>query len=297
MNRKFTTFIVLSSFTISIGFCQTTFKATTSDKTHPGEAPCSSSGLKSIISAEEGASFIGLQSYECSKVEYSSEITYVSSEHKDKENSKTEGLSNKALPGESGEESSSTRKASYSAPGYNWGIGLRLGDPSGFSIKKYINDNALEISIGRGYMFYGSELYDRKYEDWYEDWHKEHYYDDYDYLGHSASFPLTLQVHYLFQKDFEPVKNLQWYWGLGGQARFRSYTYEYRYKVDGNSHWFYGEERITDLDLGIDGVLGIEYHIPDLPVSVFTDLTLFTEIVDDPFLFWPQLGIGGRYNF
>lgn len=183
----------------------------------------------------------------------------------------------------------------------NMGIGIRLGDPTGITFKKYMGNRALEISFGRTHTFYGRGWYNDKFNNWYNGWHKEKGYaiDDFQYLGYKASPPLGLQVHYiLFQKDINALNGLQWYLGVGGQFRFQSYRYDFRYKLDGNPNWIYVDgERVTNIDLGVDGVIGLEYHIPNLPISVFGDMTLFMEVADNPFAFWLQGGLGGRFNF
>jgi hypothetical protein len=181
----------------------------------------------------------------------------------------------------------------------NFGIGLRLGDPSGITLKKYINGKALELSIGRSYMFYsGNRYYNKRFDHWYSDWHRDYpHYREVNYLGYSRSFPLSFQLHYLFQKDLKGIDNLQWYWGLGAQARFQKYYLDYRYKLDGSKHWIHASERVADMDLGVDGVLGLEYTMSNAPLSFFGDITLFMEVADNPFAFWLQGGIGIRYNF
>ena len=94
------------------------------------------------------------------------------------------------------------------------------------------------------------------------------------------------------------MDGLNWYYGIGGQVRTQRYYFDYQYKVDGNNGWHDGRgEYVTDLDLGADGVLGLEYRFQKVPVSIFTDATLFMEVADDPFVFWLQGGIGARYNY
>ena len=51
------------------------------------------------------------------------------------------------------------------------------------------------------------------------------------------------------------------------------------------------------MDRGVDGVLGLEYTFSEAPLAVFLDATLFMEVFDNPFVFWPQVGLGIRYNF
>ena len=57
------------------------------------------------------------------------------------------------------------------------------------------------------------------------------------------------------------------------------------------------DQRVNDIDLGVHGVGGVEYTFAAVPISLFLDGTLFMEVVDDPFLFWPQLGTGARFRF
>ncbi len=183
----------------------------------------------------------------------------------------------------------------------NWGIGVRLGDPSGITVKKYLPGNALEWSIGRTYVFSGREYYNDQFLDWYYDHNFE--YTDFQYLGYQAYSPVGIQFHYLFRYPIdrigeERVAGLEWYWGAGGQFRFQNYRYDYRYKPSGSNEWMYTTGRkVTDFDFGADGVIGLEYKFMDVPIAVFIDGTLFMEVVDDPFHFWLQGAVGARYLF
>lgn len=191
---------------------------------------------------------------------------------------------------------------SPAASGQNdWGLGIRFGDPSGLTLKKYMGDRALELSIGRTHWFYDDDWYDRRFDDWYEA--QRFRYRDLRYVGHEKSVPIGLQLHYLFHKDIAGTgrggaSGLDWYYGFGGQIRFQGYRYDYRYRREGNPDWYYEtSSRIVDFDLGGDVVIGLEYTFANAPISLFMDATLFMEIIDDPFLFWFQGGIGGRFNF
>jgi hypothetical protein len=188
--------------------------------------------------------------------------------------------------------------------GQNFGIGFRLGDPSGITLKKYFSDNALELSIGRTHWLYGrygSGWYDSRFNDWYLN--QNYKYVEYNYSGYRASVPIAFQLHYLFQKDISKVakensRGLQWYFGFGGQLAFQNYYFNYRYKQQGDPQWYYvTDARVGNIDFGIDGVIGLEYTFRNAPISMFVDLVLFMEIFDDPFLFRGQGGIGARYNF
>ena len=88
--------------------------------------------------------------------------------------------------------------------------------------------------------------------------------------------------HYLFHFPINNAPGLDWYYGFGGQLQ----TYD---RNEGN--------RDDDFEIGADGVIGLEYVFADAPVSIFLDGILFMEIIDDPFDFDLDAGIGVRYNF
>ena len=170
-------------------------------------------------------------------------------------------------------------------------IGLRLGEINGISYKMYQNNygNALEISVGRtNSFFYGNG----RYRDGFDDWADKKNHKGATYVGYDRSFPLALQVHYLFNNKLDDVTpGLSWYYGFGGQLRYSSYTYEY---------WYNGEyytERSADIDLGVHAIIGVEYKIPDVPIRLFLDGAVLVEIVDNPLFIWGQIGLGARYDF
>lgn len=181
----------------------------------------------------------------------------------------------------------------------DWGIGVRLGDPSGITIKKHSNNKALELSVGRTHTFTNNGYYDNKFKDFHPDIN----YTDIQYVDYKASTPLSFQFHYLIQKPINKVENINtsglfWYYGFGAQFRFQTYTFNYRYRLLGSNDWIYATgEKVTDYDIGPDGVIGLEYTFMEAPISLFLDVTLFMEIVNDPFMFWFQGGIGVRYKF
>ena len=106
----------------------------------------------------------------------------------------------------------------------NWGIGVRLGDPTGFTFKKYFGSNALEISIGRTDMLMGNDWYDSQFNNWYND-QKFGYYN---YVYDNARLtPIGLQIHYLFNNHIKNIgdwniTNLDWYFGFGDKCAFSS---------------------------------------------------------------------------
>ncbi len=180
-------------------------------------------------------------------------------------------------------------------------IGFRLGDPSGLTFKHYMGKNALEINLGRTHVFSGYGWYSRRFDYWFD---KQNFgYQEWKLDSYRATAPISLQVHYLFRNGIdkladEKTPGLEWYYGFGGQLRHQSYRYAYRYKVKGDPNWYYADAgRVSDFDLGLDGVIGLEYRFKDAPFSVFADLNLFMEVINNPFLFNFQGGIGGRFHF
>jgi hypothetical protein len=155
----------------------------------------------------------------------------------------------------------------------NWAVGLRLGDPSGVNLRKYFsNENALDINIGSSGYYYNRG---RRYRDRY-----------YEYGG------VTLQANYVWQQDIYSVDGLQWYYGLGGQLGSRRY---YDYEFYNRNRYIGGYTR--SLAIGATGVVGAEYFIPDTPISVFVDASLYIEVIPLPFWLSVPIGIGGRFNF
>jgi len=221
-----------------------------------------------------------------------------------KYNGKTGYVNSQSLSVDDG--SSVTKPSKKSAPKpaaapktYSWGIGARLGDPTGITIKKYLAKGmAIEGSFGFTRFLAKNAFYNNKFNTWYLD--KNYAYADFQYLGFTSTIPVGMQVHYLFQKPMlkSKVGGLNWYFGFGAQMTYRSYTFDYRYKLDGNSNWLYTTgERATEFDFGVDGVIGVEYTLPNAPVSFFIDATLYMEIINNPFLFNANYGLGARYNF
>lgn len=181
----------------------------------------------------------------------------------------------------------------------NLALGFRLGELNGLTLKQYNDGQAFELSVGRVSFFNPNRSYFERFESWYRN--KGFPYYDISYMDHRVGTPFGVQLHYLRQNIFLRqlgVKGLQWYYGVGGQIRFQTYRYDYRYKLEKKEDWRYAtDQQIADTDIGLDILIGLEYLFQDAPIGFFLDINLFLEIVDDPFLFWTQGGIGGRYSF
>ena len=53
----------------------------------------------------------------------------------------------------------------------------------------------------------------------------------------------------------------------------------------------------TDIDIGPEGILGMEYTFEQVPLTIFGEFSLFIEIVDRPAALRGLSGVGVRYNF
>ena len=213
-------------------------------------------------------------------------------DRQDRSQNQSQGSKSSRTAGKSGSKGSNAGSASH-----NWGIGLRLGEPSGLTVKRYLSSgNALEVNVGRssrwGYHYDADDFYRHsRFSD----------RDQYRFHNYESGASMALQVRYLWQKPIRSAQGLDWYAGLGGQARFTT-AYYYYYYNEGNWdndwwRWNLVEERRTDVDLGLDGIVGLEYTLPNTPISLFADVNVFMEIVDHPFFMFGQGGIGARYNF
>jgi uncharacterized protein YgiM (DUF1202 family) len=304
------------------GFAQSGYKIKSSNGANIRQGAGTDKAIITTIPAGSKVKVLEKTNDNWYKVEYSGKTGYVSSSliEEDKQNDQSARQSNTTTDRpeqksnsndtnhsaaqrkddsdkpKSNSTSGKKNSSSATASSYKWGIGLRFGDPVGITVKKYTASSAAwEFNLGRssrwGYN-YGNDFYrNSKFDD-------KRYYR---YYGYTGGFSTSLQVHYLLHKPINGAEGLKFYYGGGAQIRFTPITYRYYYDADGSGDWWnewnYQEERVTDIDLGLDGVLGLEYTFRNAPVSVFLDANLFIELVNSPFLFSGQGGIGVRYNF
>lgn len=247
------------------------------------------------------------------KVKYDGKTGYVSSEFLRADNSKNSSSSNNnnginktnsADQQRSGQSKTSSNSQPSSKSGnssnagkstpYNWGLGFRLGDPFGITLKKYLARNrAFEINVGST-SYWGYDYRDRFYH------HNK--YKDYDYRGYHNRGAVSIQFHYLYHKNISGAEGLQWYLGFGPQVRIKRYDFQYRFKSfygpgPNDYNWLQARDTANDLDLGLDGIIGLEYKFKGAPFSVFGEANLFMEVFDKPLFFKGQGGLGARFNF
>jgi len=164
-------------------------------------------------------------------------------------------------------------------------IGVRLGDPTGVTFKKYLgNDFALEFSAGVPTYILGGYDYDNYYNDHY---YKNGYYG----YGHKNKFRYAIQAHFTKLFDIKSVDGLQWY--AGGGLQFRQNIYQYKY-YDYNGKPY--TENVSVAQFGLDVVGGAEYTFSGVPFSLFADVTTFVNFVNGAGVYF-QPAVGGRFNF
>lgn len=143
---------------------------------------------------------------------------------------------------------------------YDFAIGVRSGGTSGLTLKKNYERSAIEGIVGF--------------------WHD------------------GLSVTALWEKKemaFD-VQNLNWYYGLGGHVSI----YGEDFDGDGGPSWYSHPHDIDDgdLGLGIDGIVGLEYKIPEIPFAFSLDFKPFIEVITDGGVaFWIDPGIGIKFAF
>jgi len=91
---------------------------------------------------------------------------------------------------------------------------------------------------------------------------------------------------------YKPLaNNFSWYYGFGGSVG--SYTYKAFTDASGNYHQSNGE-----LSLSIDGIVGIEYNIPNAPIALSLDVKPYFDFIQESSIrLFDPVGFSIRYKF
>ena len=154
----------------------------------------------------------------------------------------------------------------------NWAVGAKLGDPSGLTVRKYLDndENAIEVNVG----VYGAI------------WGLRSNYKSGRFDGAGISFSGL----YLWHNEMgSRLKN---YYGFGGQITSRSW---YEDKVLANGTAYLDQNPAT----GLGGLAqaGLEYYLPTSPLSIFMEVGAYVELIPAVLYLHPQGGAGVRLNF
>lgn len=208
--------------------------------------PNTSASVMASIPADAKVTVMDTSNSEWYKVKYDDKTGYVSSKYISEDNNQTRNNSNKQ--GSNNDNSRSNNKASNnsnksssSGVTYNTGIGIRFGGwESGLTVKHFIKSNAaIEGILSSGWQYGGTRL----------------------------------TALYEVQKSLG--SGLYWFWGVGGHIGLYNERYWYKGDCKNGGYWFKG--RWYDCDgprttLGIDGILGLEYHFREIPFTIGVDI-------------------------
>jgi hypothetical protein len=169
----------------------------------------------------------------------------------------------------------------------NMAIGVRVGDPTGLTLKKYFGNSALEFNAGVPTYIFGR--YDYGYYYTHSNKYNKNGYYGYAY---NPVFSYAMQLHFTQLFDISAVEGLQWYAGGGLQLRQNIFETTYYDNYYGRAY----TEKVAATDFGLDAVGGAEYTFAKVPFSVFADVTVFVNVINGARVYL-QPGVGGRYNF
>jgi len=169
-------------------------------------------------------------------------------------------------------------------------FGIRLIDPMGVTYKRYTTHHkAIEVGIGTIPDTWLDVYYEASFD-------KKDKYENMMYRGSERNGTVYLFGRILMQYNIPVVDMkgiLEWYWGVG--AVFKTADVEYFYSTPAEPYEYFSD-KVTDIDLGTDFIGGVEYTFDKVPITVYTELSLFLEIVDRTHI-RPLGGIGGRFRF
>lgn len=80
------------------------------------------------------------------------------------------------------------------------------------------------------------------------------------------------------------AENFSWFYGFGGSIG------SFKYKEGANSS--------SEMSLSVDGIIGVEYHIPEAPLSISLDLKPYFDFIQESSIrFIDPFGLSIRYKF
>jgi hypothetical protein len=145
--------------------------------------------------------------------------------------------------------------------------GLRLGKTDGLTYKRFLTENgAVEFMLGFGGYDNGTQIY------------------------------TTYQWHFQIPNDF--TQNLYFYYGVGGHLGYIRPTTTRSYYENDSTIVTDTEKRIF-YTIGIDGVVGLEYRIFTVPMTISMEVKPYIEYYDLRYIqsrFW-DFGFTVKYIF
>lgn len=143
---------------------------------------------------------------------------------------------------------------------YKYAVGLRAGETSGLTFKRYFTDaHAAELIVG--------------------------------------VWPNAIGITGLYEHNvpWKALAGFNWYYGAGAHINvatspmYRVYYYKERYYAYRSAY--------PGIGIGIDGVFGAEYKVPGIPVAISLDLKPFFEVNSGAFFSSIDPGLGIKVTF
>ena len=161
--------------------------------------------------------------------------------------------------------------SSFAQYDQNFAIGVKIGEPIGINIRKYMQygDRAFDVNFGTYGFVYGRVRDYRK--------------------GAYEKSGMMLQGLYNFHTSLGKKDGLHAYYGFGAQFNFREYISD----ASGTGFRGLGEKHLS---LGPAGNAGLEFDLPGNEVGVFLDAGAYAELFPDIFFLHPQINAGIRVN-
>jgi hypothetical protein len=146
-------------------------------------------------------------------------------------------------------------------------IGARLGEPSGISVRKYIDDKALDLNIGTFGGLWGT---DRKYR-----------------KGSYQTSGVQITLNYINHTQLFNKESAIAYYGYGPQINSRKYYPKDQLQAQG----------VSSLSLGGNAVGGVEFFLNNSPISIYAEIGLYAELLPSVLYGHINGGAGFRFNF
>lgn len=153
---------------------------------------------------------------------------------------------------------------------FDWGAGVRLGDPIGISFRKYVRHGAIDLVLGvPGLLYNDGHPSGAKYERTVNFMAALHY-------GYRGEIAHNHNTHYTI--GLGPLVNSKYTYGNVGERTIL--------KQRSEALWFYG----------VSGLIGLDYVFPGTDISLFGDFNPAVEFNSElgP-AFVPYAGTGLRF--
>lgn len=186
---------------------------------------------------------------EWTKVEYDSHTGYVSSKYLTQKDTPVKNNNSRKTSNNRNNNGSNNSRNSTSAD-YTTGIGIRFGGwESGLTVKHFIkNGTAIEGILSTGWHYRGTRI----------------------------------TGLYEIQKPISGASGLSWFYGFGGHVGLYNESYWYNGDCKDGQYEYQGRWYNCDgtrATLGIDGIIGLEYHFGEIPFTIGIDLKPSIDLV------------------